>query len=74
MADGDARVTYHEEEGKWAVDVEGAAWAASRHDKKKRAEQAGRAVAEERGSELIVEGKGGQIEERKQVRATQEGE
>lgn len=74
MADGDTRVTYHEEDGKWAVDVEGAAWAASRHDKKKRAKQAGRAVAEENGSELIVEGKGGRIEERKQVRAAQEGE
>ena len=63
MADGDARVSYHEEEGKWAVDVEGAAWAASRHDKKKRAEQAGRAVAEERGAELIVEEGDGQIKE-----------
>jgi Uncharacterized protein conserved in bacteria (DUF2188) len=64
MTDGDARVTYHEEEGKWAVDVEGAAWAASRHDKKERAEQAGRAVAQEHGAELIVEEEGGQIGER----------
>lgn len=55
MADGDARVSYHEAEDKWAVDVEGAAWAASRHDDKTRAEQAGRAVAEEHGAELIVE-------------------
>ena len=63
MADGDARVSYNGEEGKWAVDVEGAAWAASRHDKKKRAEQAGRAVAEEHGAELIVEAGDGRIEE-----------
>jgi Uncharacterized protein conserved in bacteria (DUF2188) len=63
LADGDTRVTYHEKEGKWAVDVEGAAWAASRHDMKKRAEQAGRAVAEEHGAELIVEEGDGQIEE-----------
>jgi membrane protein implicated in regulation of membrane protease activity len=63
VTDGDARVTYHEAEGKWAVDVEGAAWAASRHDKKNRAEQVGRAVAEEQGAELIVEEGTGQIEE-----------
>jgi hypothetical protein len=53
---GDARVTYHEGEGKWAVDVEGAAWAASRHDKKARAERAGLAVAEACGSDLTVQG------------------
>ena len=29
MAEGDARVSYRKDEDKWAVDVEGAAWAAS---------------------------------------------
>jgi hypothetical protein len=64
VANGDARVTYRDEEDKWAVDVEGAAWAASRHDKKERAKQAGRAQAEENEADLIVHGKDGQIQER----------
>ena len=62
MAYGDARVTFHEGEGKWAVDVEGAAWAASRHDKKERAEQAGRTVPEACGLDLIVQGIDGRTE------------
>jgi hypothetical protein len=69
---GEARVTYHEGEEKWAVDVEGAAWAASRHDKKARAEDAGLAVAKEFGSELTVRGKDGRIERRKRGRATKD--
>ena len=73
VAYGDARVTYREGEGKWAVDVEGAAWAASRHDRKERAEQAGRAVAEACGLDLIVQGNDGRTKKRKRGRATKEG-
>ena len=73
MADGDARVTYHDEDEKWAVAVEGAAWAASRHDKRTRAVRAGRAVAEASGSNLIVEGTDGRTQKRKRDRATKEG-
>jgi hypothetical protein len=64
MAEGDARVSYREDEDKWAVDVEGAAWAASRHDSRERAERVGRALAEEQGSNLTVRGKDGEIESR----------
>ena len=73
MTVGDARVTYHEGEDKWAVDVEGAAWAASRHDRKARAERAGLAVAEACGSDLTVQGRDGRIEKQKRGRATEEG-
>ena len=62
MTEGDARVSYHKDDGKWAVDVEGAAWAASRHDSRERAEHAGRALAQDQGSELTVRGKDGEIE------------
>lgn len=62
MTEGDARVSYRKDDGKWAVDVEGAAWAASRHDNRERAERAGRTLAQEQGSNLTVKGKDGEIE------------
>jgi hypothetical protein len=62
MAEYDARVSYRKDDGKWAVDVEGAAWAASRHDSRERAERAGWAIAEEQGSNLTVRGKDGEVE------------
>jgi Uncharacterized protein conserved in bacteria (DUF2188) len=65
MAEGDARVTFREDVEKWAVDVEGAAGAASRHDKKARAERVARAKADENGAEVIVHGKDGEVVERR---------
>jgi hypothetical protein len=62
VAEGDVRVSYRGDQDKWAVDVEGAAWAASRHDSRERAERAGRALADEEGSKLTVRGKDGEIE------------
>jgi hypothetical protein len=41
MATGDVQVTYRDAQDKWAVVVEGAAWAASLHEKKARATRAG---------------------------------
>jgi hypothetical protein len=73
VANGDAHVTYRDEEDKWAVDVEGAAWAASRHDKKERAERAGRAQAEENEADLIVHRKDGQIQERSRYKRDSPG-
>lgn len=64
MANGDARVTYREDDDKWAVDVEGDAGAGSRHDRKTRAKRAARAEAEARGADLIVHGKDGSVRER----------
>jgi hypothetical protein len=57
MTEGDVRVSYREGDDEWAVDVEGAAWAASRHDRRERAEDVGQALAEEQGSNLSVLGK-----------------
>jgi Uncharacterized protein conserved in bacteria (DUF2188) len=65
VSDGDARVTYRDDEDEWAVDVEGAAWAGSRHDKKVRARRAGRALAKENQAELRVHGKDGELQERR---------
>jgi len=67
MAEGDARVTYREDVEKWAVDVEGDAGAASRHDKRVRAERVARAKAEEAGADVIVQGKDGEIVERRTI-------
>ena len=64
MADGDARVTYREDDEKWAVDVEGDAAAGSRHDRKTRATRAARAEAEAHGADLIVHEKDGRVQER----------
>lgn len=65
MAEGDAHITYREDVGKWAVDVEGAAGAASRHDKKVRAERAAQAQAEANGADLIVHETDGSVVERR---------
>jgi Uncharacterized protein conserved in bacteria (DUF2188) len=73
MAEGDARVSYHEDEDKWAVDVEGAAWAASRHDSRERAERAGRALAEGEGGNLIVSGTDGELESTTGSEAKEDG-
>jgi hypothetical protein len=59
MATGDVQVTYRDAEDKWAVVVEGAAWAASLHEKKARAKRTGQKQAEENASELIVEDEDG---------------
>jgi hypothetical protein len=64
VTEGDARVTYREDDDKWAVEVEGAAWAGSRHDRKAHAEQVARAAAEENEAELHVHGKDGQVKKR----------
>ena len=64
MADGDARVTYREDDEKWAVDVEGDAAAGSRHDRKARAKRAARAEAQEHGADVIVHAKDGRVQER----------
>jgi uncharacterized protein DUF2188 len=63
MANGDARVTYREDDEKWAVDVEGDAGAGSRHDRKARAERAARAEAREHGADLIVHDEAGRVQE-----------
>jgi hypothetical protein len=55
MATGDVQVTYRDAQDKWAVVVEGAAWAASLHEKKARATRAGQTQAEEHASKLVVE-------------------
>ena len=55
MSTGDVHVSYREAEDKWAVVVEGAAWAASLHERKARARRAGLRQAEEYASKLIVE-------------------
>ena len=55
MATGDVHVTYRDAEDKWAVVVEGAAWAASLHKRKARAKRAGQTQAQEYASRLIVE-------------------
>ena len=71
MAEGDAHITYREDVEKWAVDVEGAAGAASRHDKRVRAEGAAQAQAEENGADLIVHEKDGSVVERRRHRLAQ---
>ena len=65
MTDGDTRVSYREADDKWAVEVEGAAWAGSRHDRKVRAERVARSVAQEKRADMLVQDKTGQIEKRK---------
>lgn len=64
VSEGDARVSYREDDDKWAVEVQGAAWAGSRHDRKAHAERVARAAARENEAELFVHGKDGRIKKR----------
>jgi hypothetical protein len=64
MAKGDVHVTWREDDGKWAVEKEGASRAGSLHEKKDAAEKAGRDAAINERSELLIHGKDGKIQER----------
>ena len=64
MAEGDVHVMWREDEAKWAVEKEGTSRAGSLHERKDAAEKAGRAVAMNEHSELLIHGKDGKIQER----------
>ena len=64
MPKGDVHVVYRPREDKWAVEIEGKARASSLHQSKTTAKQAGTRTARRDGTELLVHGTDGKIQER----------
>lgn len=64
MPKGDVHVVYRSGEDKWAVEVEGKVRASSLHHTKTTAMQAGTRTAKRNGTELLVHGTDGKIQER----------
>jgi ketosteroid isomerase-like protein len=61
---GDVHVVHRANQGKWVVEIEGTGRAKSSHATKAEAERAGRDVARQNKSELLIHRRDGRITER----------